>query len=67
MQIEDEKTALRWANVLLEVARLSNVNFGNVSIRIENGYPIGLVESRETFKLDMPVLEEKLRLKSQER
>ncbi len=60
MEINDEKTALRWANVLLEVSRLSDINFGNVSIRIENGYPIGLIEERQTFKLPMEELVQKL-------
>jgi hypothetical protein len=60
MDAMDEKKLLQWAAVLNEVSRLSDIWYGNCSIRIEEGKAIGLVEFRETLKLDMPYLNSKL-------
>ncbi len=49
----DDRTALQWAAVMNEIARLSGIRWGNASVRIEDGKPIGLLEIRETFKVDI--------------
>lgn len=47
----DENTEAQWEAVCEAATRLAGIKWGNVSIRIEDGRPTGLVEIRETIKL----------------
>ena len=57
----DEATQIQLYMLAKSVAKLTGIQFGNVSFRIENGEPTGLIENRETIKLDKQRLEPKAR------
>lgn len=57
----DEATKLQLYMIAKSVAKLTGIQFGNVSFRIENGQPTGLIENRETIKLDKDTYEPQAR------